>query len=89
MDHRQLAVDQATCPDIIALKEGKRAPGLHLSEVEFTPGVFVYCDVTPGKKTRPIVPDKHRLPIFKMMQVSRTETILNFSALLAETRLLT
>ena len=60
MDPKQLAFDQGQCPEVTAHVQGKHAAGLVIRQVEFIPGTFLICDVSNGKKARPLVPKPHR-----------------------------
>ena len=69
VDHRQLALDQEICPDVKSHRTGRMAAGLNFQDVEFTPGIYIYCDISTGKKARPLVPQNHRLSIIRMFHM--------------------
>ena len=54
IDHALLAKDQQLCPNVAAHRQEKCVTSLNLQGVEFTPGIFLFRDVTPNKKARPI-----------------------------------
>ena len=66
VNHRAMAEDQLTCPEVTKHKEGKCPKSIRVAEVEFSPGVTLTCDTSDGKRARPIVPHKWRPIIFKM-----------------------
>ena len=66
VDPKDLALDQETCPDVARHRAGQHVTGLNVSKVEFAPGVWLWADVSDGKKSRPIVPKKHREPLIKL-----------------------
>ena len=66
VSHEDLAKDQAHCPDVQKHREGKCPKSLSMTDVEFSPGVVVYCDVSDGKKSRPLAPAQWRRQIFNM-----------------------
>ena len=71
VDHKQLAKSQETCPMVEQHRAGNHVKGLNLVDVEFSPGVYIYCDLSTNKKARPLVPEAHRATIVNMFhQVS-------------------
>ena len=66
VDHRALARDQKTCSDVIRHLNGKCPKSIKLKQIEFSPGVTVLCDVSDGKKARPLVPITWRQLIIGM-----------------------
>ena len=67
IDHAKMAKCQAECEDVASHRQGKQAMGLLMSDFEFSPGVVLYCDLSNGKKARPLVPKPFRELIIKMM----------------------
>ena len=66
VDHSKLAKAQSTCPDVASHRAGNHANGLNLVDHEFSPGTWLFCDVSDGKKARPLVPKEFRQVIFRM-----------------------
>ena len=66
VDHRALAHAQKTCQDVSNHRAGKHPPGLNMEDYEFSPGVTLYCDVSNGRKARPLVPATWRDTILQM-----------------------
>ena len=64
VSHQALADAQATCPEVENHKQGHAPKTVNMAHVEFTPGVWLYCDTTVGKKARPLVPVSFRKLIF-------------------------
>ena len=60
VDHKQMQADQQSCPDVAAHRAGKHVQSLKMKEVEFSPGCHLLCDLSNGKKARPLVPKPHR-----------------------------
>ena len=50
-----MATDQASDIDVLQHRQGKHEKHLKLTDVEYSPGVFLYCDVSENKKIRPIL----------------------------------
>ena len=65
VDHKELALAQQTDIDVLAHRAGKHVTGLNLTDVEFSPGIFLLCDLSQGKKAQPIVLKSHRKAIIK------------------------
>ena len=66
VDHGQLAKDQALCPDVAQHRKGNHAKSLNMTDFQFSPGVWIYCDVSDGKKARPLVPKPHRTLLIQL-----------------------
>ena len=66
VSHTDLASAQLSCTEVANHRAGKHPSGVNMADVEFTPGVWLYCDTTAGKKVRPLVPKKFRKQIFDM-----------------------
>ena len=66
LDHGQLALDQAHCPDVAQHRSGKHCKTLNMTDFQFSQGVWLYCDVSDGKKARPLVPKQHRDLLIKL-----------------------
>ena len=66
VDPFQLQEAQQTCPDVARHIAGNHVQGLHIKKVEFAPGVWLWCDVSNNKKSRPIVPKTHRQTLIKL-----------------------
>ena len=66
VDPTSLAKGQLDCPDVQAHRSGLHAAGLNLQDYEFSPGVTLLCDISNGKKARPLVPKPWRDLIIRM-----------------------
>ena len=66
VDHKALAEAQASCPELERHLNGQHPRDINLQQVEFSPNVFLYCDIANGKKARPLVPDSWRQQIIAM-----------------------
>merc|ERR1711895_199990 len=60
------AREQKTCSDVIRHLNGKCPKSIKLKQIEFSPGVTVLCDVSNGKKARPLVPITWRQFLIRM-----------------------
>ena len=69
VDHAKIAADQQNCEEVKSHRQGQHANGLNMTDVEFSPGIVLYCDVSNGKKARPLVPKQYRDLITRMMHV--------------------
>ena len=67
VDHAKLAHGQLNCKDVEAHRKGQHAAGLHMADFEFSPGITLFCDLSDGKKARPLVPKPWRQLIIRMM----------------------
>ena len=79
IDHKKLAAAQETCPDVASHRKGLQAAGLNFTDVEFSPGVWLYCDRSFNKKARPLVPAAFRILITRMFHdiahIGQKETV--------------
>ena len=66
IDPRQLETAQQDCPDVLHHSKGNHAQGLNVQKVEFSPGVWLWCDVSTHKKARPIVPKENRIGVINL-----------------------
>jgi transposase InsO family protein len=66
VDHKAMSKDQAKCKDTAAHREGKHPRNVKMMDIEFSPGTWLYCNVTDGIRSRPLVPVEWRDIIFKM-----------------------
>ena len=66
VDHRKMEEEQRTDIDVIAHRAGNHVKGLRLTDIEFSPGIFLLCDMSDGKKARPVVPKAQRATIIRM-----------------------
>ena len=56
----QLSTQQKMCADVAAHRAGHTLNGVIMKDIEFAPGIWLYCDVSNGKKARPLVPKPNR-----------------------------
>ena len=56
IDHHKLRDGQLKCEDVKAHRDGNHASGLNMQDFEFSPVVTLFCDLSNGKKARPLVP---------------------------------
>ena len=61
IDHKTLARDQRTCPDVRNMSERINT----VCSIEYSPGVELWCN-TDGPKARPLVPKQSRDLIIRM-----------------------
>ena len=61
IDHKTLAMDQKTCPDVKTMSERINT----VRSIEYSPGVELWCN-TDGTKARPLVPKQSRDLIIRM-----------------------
>ena len=66
LDYQALAAAQAQCPEVARHRAGHQADGLVMADIEFIPGVHLYCDTAGGKKARPLLPEPHRKLIMNL-----------------------
>ena len=66
VSHENLAKAQAKCPEVDAHLQGLHQKDLKIEKIEFSPGIFLVCDTSNGKKARPIVPKPMRDLIIKL-----------------------
>ena len=66
INHQELQKSQADCPIVRDHRAGKHPEGLNLVDHEFSPNVVLYCDISDGKKARPVVPKQWHDVIFRM-----------------------
>ena len=55
------------CDEIRNHRQGNHPKSINMIDVEFAPGLELFCDISTGKKSRPLVPHKHRLTILNML----------------------
>lgn len=65
VNHRALAKDQQTCPDVRDHRAGKCPKSVVMQEVEFSPGVRLLCEMTETR-ARPLVPKPWRDLVIRM-----------------------
>ena len=68
VNHKALAADQQQCPEVRAHKAGNKPRSVKMEEVEFSPGVTLYCEVANRKKARPLVPAQWQDLVVRMFQ---------------------
>ena len=61
-----MAQDQATDIDVPKHRQGDHVKTSKLEDVEFSPGVYLLCDVASNKKARPIFPKINPKTIMQM-----------------------
>ena len=66
IDHIKLRDGQLDCLDVAAHRKGQHAANLNMQDYEFSPNVTLFCDVSTGKKARPLVPAEFRELIIRM-----------------------
>ena len=66
VDNSKLMEAQQTCPDVAHHRKGLHPKTLNMVDFEFSPGVILYCDLSDGKKARPLVPQAFRKDIIRM-----------------------
>ena len=66
IDHSKLMEAQRDCPDVAAHRQGKHPANLNMTDYEFSPGIILFCDVSDGKKARPLVPKPFRDVVIRM-----------------------
>ena len=66
IDQGQLAKDQQTCPDVQSHRAGQHATGLLWADVEFQPGLFLFCEVSVPSRPRPLLPQNHRQQVMEL-----------------------
>ena len=67
VSHKTLAEEQNKWSGIALYLQGKCNPALQIKTIEFSPGVSLVCDISDGKRSRPIVPPAMRDIIMKML----------------------
>ena len=65
MDPHRLALDQETCPQVTAHKNGNHPPSIVVQEHLFVPDVKIWCETSTGTP-RPIIPESWRPFIFNI-----------------------
>ena len=66
VSHAQLSDQQKLCPEVISHRNGLHCKSLNMKDIEFSPGVWLLCDTSVGKKARPFVPKGSRNLIIRM-----------------------
>ena len=67
ISHKALAAAQAVCPEVLRHRQGQCPKSVTMSNIEFSPGVHLYCDTSTGTN-RPLVPAAFRPTIMAMFQ---------------------
>ena len=65
LDHKTLARDQKECPDVANHRSGKLPKLVTMADVEFSPKVTLFCEVSQPK-ARPLVPKHWRDRIIRL-----------------------
>ena len=65
VDSRQLAKAQEDCPEVVTHRAGQHPRAINMADVEFTPGVVLFCEISTGK-SRPFVPKPWRRKVMSM-----------------------
>ena len=66
INHKALAKAQLNCPDVISHRQGKAPRKVKMTDIEYSPGVTLYCDTSDGCKARPLVPKEFRDVVIRM-----------------------
>ena len=46
VDHKAMEKAQSQCPEVMAQVNGKHVNGMKIKKVEFSPNIFLHCDVS-------------------------------------------
>ena len=65
ISHKALAAAQDVCPEVLRHRQGQCPKSVTMSNIEFSPGVHLYCDTSTGTN-RPLVPAAFRPTIMAM-----------------------
>ena len=66
LSHKALAKAQEDCQDVKHHRENKGPKSSRMSDLEFYPGVSLYCDTSKRCKANPLVPKEWREMVIKL-----------------------
>ena len=66
VSHKALAEAQKTCPEVKGHRLGQRPKSVRMEDIEFSPSVTLYCEMSEGQKARPLVPKEFRQNVIKL-----------------------